>query len=341
MTGARTVADLGERELIARIRAGVGTLPAWVRVGLGDDAAVIEPVKRALEVVTTDALVEGVHFDRACSPARDIGAKALAVSLSDLAAMGATPRAALLSLGLPADLDLADFDALLSGFVEAAARHKVAIVGGNIARSPGPLFVDVTATGAVHVRKALTRGGGRPGDALYVTGRPGAAAAGLAWLRRRAAGEQAQDRDPEVLHEAVARHSRPEPRVRLGVLVGRSRAASACIDLSDGLGDAVRQMAEASGVGAVVDLAAVPWHPAAAAFWPDEPERLVRALASDDYELLFAVPPRKRRAFDAVTLRPGGPPVTRIGRLTAEREILVQRDDGEPLAMPAGYAHFA
>jgi thiamine-monophosphate kinase len=340
VTRAPIVADLGERELVARVRARVGLPPPWVRLGLGDDAALVEPVGRALEVLTTDALVEGVHFDRACSTAGDIGSKALAVNLSDLAAMGATPRAALLSLGLPAGLELADFDDLVSGFADTAARHRLAVVGGNITRSPGPLLVDVTVTGAVHARKALTRAGGRPGDALYVTGRPGAAAAGLASLRLKAVGARMPESASAALDEAAARHCRPEPRVRLGMLVGRSRAASACIDLSDGLGDAVRQMAEASGVGALIDLAEVPWHPAAAAVWPDETERLSRMLASDDYELLFAVPARRRRAFDAVALRPGGPPVTRIGRLTVEREVLVQRA-GEPQPLPAGYAHFA
>jgi thiamine-monophosphate kinase len=338
-----TVAEAGERALIARVREMVAPAPAWVRLGIGDDAALVMPVPRALEVITTDALVEGVHFDRAFVPPGDVGAKALAVNLSDLAAMGATPRLAVVSFGLPGALPLADYDALVGGLADVARRFGVVIVGGNITRSPGPLFVDVTATGAVHPRKALTRAGGRPGDELYVTGRPGGAAAGLELLQRRCrAGEPVAEWPGDDQLEAVTRYRRPEPRVRLGVLVGRNRAASACIDTSDGLADAVRQVAEASGTGAIVDADAVPWHPATREAWPDEDERVARALSGgDDYELLFAVPPRRRRAFrEAVRQKTGAIAVTRIGRLTKEPQVVVERA-GTAAALPAGFAHFA
>jgi thiamine-monophosphate kinase len=339
VTARITVADLGERALVERIRACVGTGPSWVRIGIGDDAAVIEPPKRMLDVVTTDALVEHVHFDRAFSRPGDIGAKALAVNLSDLAAMGASPRVAVLSLGLPAQFLLEDFDNLVDGFARFAAAHRVALVGGNITRSTGPLFVGVTAIGAVHSRKMLTRGGGRPGDALYVSGRPGAAAAGLAWLRARGARSEVTPPN-ETVADAVTRYTRPDPRVRLGTLVGRARAASACIDLSDGLAASVRQLAQACGAGAIVEASAVPWHPSVHMVWPDAADGLTAAMGGDDYELLFAVPGRRRRAFEAVACRRDGPLVTRIGRLTKETEIVMQRgEDG--VALPAGYAHFA
>jgi thiamine-monophosphate kinase len=341
VTGPTTVAEAGERALIARVRDAVPTSPAWVRLGIGDDAALVEPVTRALDVITTDALVEGVHFDRAFVAPGDIGAKALAVNLSDLAAMGATPRVAVVSFGLPGTLALGDYDALVAGLADVARRFGVAIVGGNITRSPGPLFVDVTLTGAVHARKALTRSGARPGDELYVTGRPGGAAAGLELLQRRCrAGEPVEEWPSDDLLEAVTRYRRPEPRVRLGVLVGRNRAASACMDTSDGLADAVRQVAEASGTGAVIDAASVPWHPATDAAWPEPDERVARALAGgDDYELLFAVPPRRRRAFAALARRQDGVAVTRIGRLTADHQVVVERA-GTAVALPAGFAHF-
>src|SRR5438093_12502669 len=131
-----TVAELGERALIARITARLPLAP-WVLVGPGDDAAVVEPEPRMAEVLTTDAFVEGVHFDRRFCPPDAIGHKALAVNLSDLAAMGAAPRAALLSLILPDDLPVGDVDALLDGMLALAARHRVAIVGGNITRTAG------------------------------------------------------------------------------------------------------------------------------------------------------------------------------------------------------------
>ena len=337
MTGGRTVADVGEHELIARVRARVPPAPAWIRLGIGDDAAIVMPARGMADVVTTDALVEGVHFERALVPPADIGARALAVNLSDLAAMGAVPRIAVVSFGLPAALPLADYDGMVAGLAALAAREHVAIVGGNITRSPGPLFVDVTAIGAVHPRKALTRGGGRAGDALYVTGRPGGAAAGLAALT---SGGAAAPRDAD-LADAVARYRCPEPRGRLGVLVARNRAASACIDLSDGLADAVHQLASASGTGAIIDAGVVPWHPAVARMWPRAEDALVRALSGgDDYELLFAVPPRRRRAFEAVAIRPGGVPVTRIGRLTPEGRVLLDLD-GRQVPLPSGFTHFA
>jgi thiamine-monophosphate kinase len=335
-----TVGEVGERELIARIRARIGPASDRVRLGIGDDAALLVPPKRALEAVTTDVLVEGVHFDRALTGAYDIGAKAVAVNLSDLAAMGATPRAVLLSLGLPPALSTGDFDALVAGVMEMAGRYGVALVGGNVTRSPGALFVDVTALGDVHPRKALTRAGGRPGDALYVTGCAGAAAAGLVCLRQAVSSGGSSPETDGAVADAIARYRRPDPRVRLGILVGRNRAASACIDSSDGLADAVRQIACASGTGARIDASAVPWHPAVARLWPSGIEAVEGALSgSDDYELLFAVPPRKRRLFASVAVRPGGPPVTRIGMLTEGRDIVIRRDDRDA-ALPAGYTHF-
>src|SRR4051812_11842703 len=177
------VSDVGERALIERIRSRVPPAPPALVVGIGDDAAVAAPDRGSLQVLTTDALVEGVHFDRRFSSAADIGYKALAVNASDVASMGGSPRFALLSLMLPESLLLLDLDGLLDGLLQMAAECGVALAGGNITRSPGPLVVDVTAIGSVKPRKILTRGGGRPGDALYVTGHVGAAAAGLDWLR--------------------------------------------------------------------------------------------------------------------------------------------------------------
>jgi len=333
-----TVADLGEHGLIARLRARVPPPPAWLAVGIGDDAAVVEPPRNQLEVLTTDVLVEGVHFDRRFSTAADIGHKALAVNLSDLAAMGAEPRSALLSLALPAALAVAEFDALLDGFLALAARHRLALVGGNLAQSPGPLVVDVTAVGAVRRRRALTRAGGRPEDELFLSGRIGGAAAGLA--RLQALGAALAAGDPEA-EETVRRYRRPDPRVRLGLVVARNRAASACVDLSDGLADAVRQLAAASGTGAELDAGEIPVEPGARA-WSERQGRdaLADAVAGgEDYELLFAVPRRRRRAFLAAARLVKDTTVTRIGRLTPPGAVVLARD-GRTAPLPAGFAHF-
>src|SRR5260221_4796910 len=178
-----TVADLSEAQLIARIQERLPSAPPWVLVGIGDDAAVVEPERNRAEVLSVDALIEGVHFDRAFVPPDAIGHRALAVSLSDLAAMGAAPRLALLSMALPPALAVEDFDAIVAGFTTLAASHRLHVVGGNLTRSPGPLMIDVTVMGTVKRRQALSRAGARPGDELYVSGAIGTAAAGLRMLQ--------------------------------------------------------------------------------------------------------------------------------------------------------------
>jgi thiamine-monophosphate kinase len=327
----------GERALIERIRQRLPPPPPSLFVGPGDDAAVITPTRGALQVLTTDAIVEGIHFDRRLSSLADIGYKALAVNLSDVAAMGARPEFALLSFILPGALTLDDIDALLDGLLEMASSSRVAIAGGNISRSPGPLVVDVTATGSVRPRRILTRAGGRAGDALYVTGSIGTAAAGLGWLRDSATAAATRD----DMAACVARHRRPEPRVRLGQLLGRNRAASACMDLSDGLADAVRQIAEASGTGATISATALPIEPAAARWFVSMGmDPIVSALSGgDDYELLFAVPRKARGRLRHVQEQARGVALTRIGELTSEPGVRLERD-GHSEPLPAGFSHF-
>jgi len=325
----------GEQALIAHIRSRLPPAPSSLVVGPGDDAAVMIPERGALQVLTTDAIVEGVHFDRRFSGLADVGYKALAVNVSDIVAMGATPQYALLSLILPDRTTLDDLDALLDGLLEMAALSGTAVAGGNISRSPGPLVVDVTVTGSVRPRRILRRSGGRPGDALYVTGSIGAAAAGLGWLRAPA------EDTADVMTGCVSRHRRPEPRVRVGTLLGRNRAASACMDLSDGLADAVRQVAEASGTGASVDAAALPIDPAAARWFQGHGTDPVLGAVSggDDYELLFAVPRKFGGRLRSVQSEARGLPLTKIGELTASPAVVLSRA-GRTVDMPSGFSHF-
>jgi len=331
------VADYTERELIARITRHLPPPPAWMPVGIGDDAAVVEPERNKLEVLSVDALVEGVHFDRAFTPPGAIGHRALAVNLSDLAAMGAEPRLCLLSLVLPASLLVDDFDAIVGGIASLAARHRIHVAGGNLTTSPGPLVIDITVSGTAKRRQLLTRSGARPGDELYVTGSIGAAAAGLAMLK---AGDLAAGADGNA---CAARYLYPDPRVRMGLLVARTRAASAGIDLSDGLADGVHQLADASGVGAIVDGDAVPVEPAARDWFSRHPEAGTDALSAaitggDDYELLLAVRPRAGRRL-AQARRHGGVPLTRIGVCTQDPAVVLSgANSTSPL--PRGYHHF-
>jgi thiamine-monophosphate kinase len=341
-TGLR-VADAGERALIERIRSRVPPPDGSLVVGIGDDAAVAAPERGALQVLTTDALVEGVHFDRRFSTPSDIGHKALAVNVSDVASMGGASRLALLSLMLPPDTALSDVDELIDGFLDLATRLRIELAGGNITRSPGPLVVDVTVIGSVRPRRILTRSGGRAGDDLYVTGRIGAALAGLEWLREQCGTQSGVPRRPadEAMAECVERYCRPEPRSRLGTLLGRNRVASACMDLSDGLADAITQMSSASQTGAKVEASLLPIHPSAEAWFTDKgTDAVASAVAGgDDYELLFAVSPKRRGRLRTVFHEARGVPITRIGALTADRAVVLIRD-GRLEPFPSGFVHF-
>jgi thiamine-monophosphate kinase len=325
-----TVSELGERALIARITARL-SMPDWVLVGPGDDAAVVAPDRGALQVLTTDAIVDGVHFDQRFVPPDAIGHRALAVNLSDLAAMGAQPRSALLSLVLPDQLPVAALDAIIEGLLALATTHQVALVGGNITRTPGPLTLDVTAIGSVRPRRLLTRAGARTGDEVYVTGTIGEAAIALRTIR-----------DGATIASALRdRYLRPEPRVRAGVLLGRNRAATSCMDLSDGLADGLRQVADASSVGITIDADALPLTDEVRAWYGARSENAVDAAvaAGDDYELLFTVRPSHKGRLRAVRGQLGNLPITRIGVVTKSRELRV-REAARLRELPLGFEHF-
>jgi thiamine-monophosphate kinase len=334
---APTVSDCTEAELVGRIQAQLPQAPDWLVVGIGDDGAVVEPERNRLEVLSVDALVEGVHFDRRLTPPGAIGHRALAVNLSDLAAMGAKPRLALLSLVLPQDLTCSDFDAMISGLGALAAQHRLHLVGGNLTRSSGPLIIDVTVAGTCKRRQTLTRRGARPGDVLYVTGSIGAAAAGLQMLRLADANTGG---GPPREEACVKSYLYPEPRVRLGLLLARNRAASACMDLSDGLADAVHGIAESSGVGAVIDAGALPIDAGARQWFEARGgDAVIEAMTlGDDYELAFAARPRWSGRL-RVASRHGDAPLTRIGVCTAGPGVVLRRA-GVDTPMPRGYRHF-
>jgi thiamine-monophosphate kinase len=333
----RTVSEIGEHALIARITARLAK-PSWVHVGPGDDAAVIRPERGALDVLTTDAQVEGVHFDRRFVPPEAIGHRALAVNISDLAAMGAAPRAVLLSLVLPDELEVAVIDGMVDGVIALAERHRMAVIGGNITRSTGPMMIDITAVGSVKPRRVLTRSGARPGDEVFVTGTIGGAAVGLQSLQecclaKTAGSPRAQANEHKFLY--------PDARVRAGLLLGRNRAASACIDLSDGLADGLRQIATASGVGITVDEAAIPLGNGVAEFHRDRGRDVLAAVLAggEDYELLFTVKPAWRGRLRAVRSHMGEVPITKIGTITGDTRLVVRTAAGDR-DLPAGYEHF-
>ncbi|MFL5346837.1 MAG: thiamine-phosphate kinase [Hyalangium sp.] len=307
----------GEFSFIERFLAAFPR--ARVPVGPGDDCAVLAPSRGAL-CVTTDAVVEDVHFTRALFSPEDIGHKALAVNLSDLAAMGATPRWFLCALALPKAFPERELWRMAQGMSALAREHRISLVGGNFT-SARELSVTITAAGELQ-RPALTRKGGRPGDLLYVSGTLGDARLGLSHLQ---AGKR---RSPAIL-----RQRRPVPRVALGRLA--SRFASAGMDLSDGLAQDLGHLCDASRVGAEVELAYLPMSLAVRVELG-----LEGALAGgEDYELLLAVPLARAPAFERACARVGER-VTRIGRLIRGHRRLLRGAGGRLIPPPPGFDHF-
>ncbi len=321
-----------EFDLIEIIRARTASTRADVRIGIGDDAAVLAPPAGHELVATTDTLVEHVHFPIATRP-EDIGWKALAVNLSDLAAMGATPAWAMLALTLPS-AEREFVERFADGFAALAAQHHVALIGGDTTK--GPLAVTVSAFGFVPPGKALLRSGARAGDLVFVTGTVGDAAAGLRFpfegLFQNAASSDACD-------ALRARLDRPTPRVAAGIVL-RGRA-SACIDVSDGLLADVGHIAGQSGVGVEIAASSLPASPALLQAF-DAPERLLyQAAGGDDYELAFTL----ARAHEAAALRDLskiGCGATRIGRVVDGAGVRLLDAQGREIAITRrGWDHFA
>jgi thiamine-monophosphate kinase len=332
--------ELSEDELIAAISRLVSDLEEGVVVGPGDDAAVLRPGSGEL-VLTTDLLVEGIHFERASISARDLGAKAITVNVSDVAAMGGSPRAAVAAVGLPGDLDAAWAIELTGGMRDACAEYALALVGGDTNRS-GSVIVSVAVVGEVAPGRAVTRSGARPGDEVVVTGALGAAAAGLRLTRADARTASSVLSEPWGRGLADAR-ARPVARGGEGQTLAQA-GASAMIDLSDGLAKDLTRLCRASGVGARIDLGAVPIAAsvrAAAAALDLDP--LAAALGGgEDYELLAVLPPEAVERATGELRERFGVTLTAVGTIIEGADVLARDADGrEHVLEPTGWDHFA
>ena len=300
---------LSEAQLIERYFVRLGAARADVHLGIGDDAALLAVAPGRELVLTTDAQVEGVHFLRTASP-RSIGYRSLAVNLSDLAAMGASPSWMLLSLVLP-QVDprwLREFSGSLASL---AARERVALVGGNLSR--GPLSITITLAGLVPVRKALRRDGARPDDDLYVSGTLGDAAGGLELLRKRARRRGAAERYAERYLQR--RFEYPEARVDLGQAL--RGLASACIDVSDGLYVDALRLLRASRCSATLEMSALPLSAPLRELYGARAAALA-LTGGEDYELCFTAPARHRSALTRLSRRLRLP-IARIGSVRRGR----------------------
>ena len=315
---------MSEFDLIARIRDRAATRDDVI-LGIGDDAALLRVPADKLLVVATDTLNSGVHFPVDTAPA-DIGWKALAVNLSDLAAMGAQPAWCTLSLSLP-DGDETFVDGFLDGFLALAGQHGIALVGGDTTR--GPLSICVTVQGFVDPRHVLRRDHAQVGDDVWVTGTLGDAAAALAQWRAGKPG------DPALR----ARLDRPTPRVAAGLAL--AALAHACIDVSDGLLADLGHVCAASSVGAQIDIDALPMSPELRAHFDAATQRVLQATGGDDYELCFTASAKQRNAIERLAAA-AGTPMVRIGCVLAAGGMVVLDAAGQPWQAPgSGYVHFA
>jgi thiamine-monophosphate kinase len=331
----------GELALLRHIRsrAAQSTL-GMLRLGIGDDCALLRPRRGEELAVTTDLSIAGRHFRLDWHQPESIAHRVLARGLSDLAAMGARPVAAFLSLGLPRELTVASgrkpawVQRFLDGLLALAAAHKTPLVGGDLSESPIPI-ADIVLIGAVPRGKALLRSTARPGHLLYVTGALGGAAAALTRLAELAEAQPAHQQPPRIpkkLEVQLAPHLYPQPRVAQGLWLVRHGLASAAIDLSDGLSTDLAHLCEESGVAAEVQAAALPIHPAAT---------VAQALnGGEDYELLFTAPHTAR-----VPRRIAGIPITPIGRILKSSPgrpaVTLHTPQGSQPLKPQGWQHFS
>lgn len=324
-----------EQDLINRIAraipSGGSNRGGWLRLGIGDDAALVRAGARNDTVLSFDPFLEGVHFLLDVHSADSVGFKALARAASDLAAMGATPRGFLLGLALPARLTRGWLDGFLAGMGRAARRFGLHLAGGDVSRHP-TVAISVTVIGEVARGRALTRSGARPGDSIFMSGTPGVAQLGLELVLRRMHRRSRWD-------SLLRRHAYPEPRIALGELLAHRRLASAAIDTSDGLSTDLARLCTAGNVGAVIWQDRLPR--------PRVPEELrepgldplgLALNGAEDYELLFTVPRAKRHR---VPRKFGGIPLTEIGVITRSRGILLETPTGRETLPARGWDHFA
>ncbi len=329
----RSVAGAGERALIARLGVLLPKEPRWVAIGRGeDDCAALDLGGSDWTLVTCDAQVEGTHFERAWIDARTLGRRAAAVNLSDIAAMGGEPRAAVVSLLLRRALDTMWYEGIMRGLGEHFAEQGTALVGGNLARASRHIVVDVTLLGRVRPDRCVRRRGAQPGDRVLVTGHPGESAAGLARLRR---GGTTRDR-------LRRRFLDPQPRVAAGQLLAAG-GVTAMIDLSDGISRDVGHLCRASDVGVRIDVERLPVTPllrrAAEALGKSAFDFVLHG--GEDYELLCTAPPRRVPALQRRLRERARLPLTEIGEIrpASEGRSLHSGERRRPLEA-RGFEHF-
>jgi len=325
---------VSEDELVAAIARVVGDGGTRVLIGIGDDAASWQPSRSQRSVITTDALIEDVHFARAWMSFHDIGVRSMAANLSDIAAMGARPLLATVALGVPANVTNEMLLECYRGMAETARAAGVTIAGGDLSRAPA-LTLAITVVGEVRPTNLKRRSGALPGDILAVTGELGASRAGLAHLR----GEIVLEGD--VAKSALRAFRTPIARCEQGRFLGASRNVHAMMDCSDGLSSDVARLAHASGAGARIDSVPVA-HAGfvAAAALGQSPDAFALA-GGEDFELLVAVAPRAFEHLSARFAARFGGPLLRVGVVEADERLVVVNQGVEQPLTRSGWDHFS
>lgn len=335
----QTVADLGEWNLIQRIQQ---LLPAMsgrdVILGIGDDSAILRLDDHRALLITCDIQVQNQHFRLQQISPYQLGRRAMAVNLSDIAAMGGRPTYALVSLGFSADFAASSFDALIGGLRDQLAEFSAQIIGGNLSRTRHDLIIDITLLGEAPIQQALTRSGAQAGDRIFVTGTLGESAAGFYVL------EHYGTNYPAEFEPLVRKHLQPIPRLTAGQLIAQSGFATSMTDISDGLAADLDHICSASGVGAEIDEDRLPR--------PDRIDQVatrsgqsIRTLLlhrGEDYELLFTLRPETPTTVVNSIVQSSGVPLTEIGRMVPKEAgmDLISHDRQRLALHPEGWNHF-
>ena len=331
------ISDLGEFGLIRNIQRLSLRKSSSALIGIGDDAAALKVSSSKTLLVTTDMLLEEIHFDFSFTDFHSLGWKSAAANLSDIAAMGGVPRYCLTSIGIPDHISVEQIKDFYRGFDSLMKTHKTVLVGGDTCHSRSEMVISVTVLGEVNKKNLLSRAGAKPGDRVFVTGTLGDSAAGLEILKKRDKGQVGMVKGAEA-RTLISRHLRPVPRTAEGRAIARSGCASAMIDISDGLSSDLSHICEQSGVGAEIRSDRIPISPALMKL----PEGLTMPVlfyalsGGEDYELLFTVPPGKIKRLQSLHI-----PVTEIGTMKRRKTVfLVDGSNRKRRLQPGGYDHF-
>ena len=328
--------DIGEFGFIRRIRRGCLVRPERVALAIGDDAAAFVVPDDEVTLVTTDLLVERIHFLRDAISPDDLGHKALAVNLSDIAAMGGTAREAFVSIAVPEKCPLEYVEGMYRGMISLAGKYGVNILGGDTTASPADLIVNVAVVGSVCEKEMLRRGGARPGDRVFVTGVIGESRAGLHLLLK---GVPA---DSDALGVLLNAHCRPQPHLEEGRFLAQSGAVRAAIDVSDGLSSDLLHVARASGLGVRIDARCLPISKSLGIFcarFGFDPTAFALA-GGEDYVLACAVDPERAPGISREFEARFGRPLYPVGDMTAGDRMELVRDGVVSIISPTGWDHF-